>query len=128
MIGIQPSPESSLSLTSQGAGVFSPVNRAAAYTQFGSHPIEIPNTNQDAEPFLQGSLHHMAWGGRHLTTRDLQELSHWGTEFGRMPMPSVLQGGISSQTDIAQQLVGRGSTDLHPCHRRRFVKGDGPLA
>ena len=40
-----------------------------------------------------------------------------------MPMPSVLQGGISSQTDIAQQLVGRGSTDLHPCHRRRFVPG-----
>jgi NAD(P)-dependent dehydrogenase (short-subunit alcohol dehydrogenase family) len=32
-----------------------------------------------------------------------------------MPMPSVLQGGISSQTDIAQQLVGRGPTDLHPC-------------
>jgi hypothetical protein len=40
-----------------------------------------------------------------------------------MSMPSVLQGGFSSQTDIAQQLVGRGSTDLHPCHSRRFVPG-----
>jgi len=29
------------------------------------------------------------------------------TEFGRMSMPSILQGGFSSQMHIAQQLVSR---------------------
>ncbi len=94
--------ESSVSLTSQGTEVFFPVNRTAAYAQFGPHPIEIPNTDQDAEPFLQGGLHHMTRGVRSLTTRDLQELSNGWAEFGRMPMPPVLQGGFSSHADIAQ--------------------------
>jgi hypothetical protein len=44
-------------------------------------------------------------------------------EFDQMPMPPIVQGSISSQTDIALQLVGCGSTDLHACHRRRFVPG-----
>jgi len=87
--------------------VFSPVRGTAAHAQLGPHPIEMSNADQEAEPFLQGGLDHMTWGMRSFTTRGLEKLPHWWTEFGRMSMPSILQGGFSSQMHIAQQLVSR---------------------
>lgn len=87
--------------------VFFPVNRTAAYAQFGPHPIEMPHADPNAELFLQGGLHPMTWNVRSLTACGLQELAHGWAKFGRMATPSVLQRGISAQTDIAQQLVSR---------------------
>ena len=83
------------------------MSSTAAHDQLRPHPIEMSNADQEAEPFLQGGLYHMTRGMRSLTTRGLKKLPHWWTEFGRMPMPSILQGGFSSQTHIAQQLVCR---------------------
>src|SRR5205814_10232959 len=60
--------ESSVPLMSREIAVFSPVRSPAAHPQLGPHPIELPNTNQDAEPFLQSGLYHMTRGVRSLTT------------------------------------------------------------
>ena len=94
-------------LTSQGTAVFFPVTGAEAYAQFGTHPIQMPNTDQGTEALLERGLHHVTWRLGSLATGHFEPLVYGFAQFGRMPMPAILQGDFSLHTHITQQLVGR---------------------
>ena len=80
---------------SQGTDVFFPVTSAATEAQFGTHPIQMSNTDQDAEALLECGLQHVTGRLGNLPTGRFEELAYGFAQFGRMPMLAILQGGFS---------------------------------
>ena len=50
-------------------------------------------------------------------------MEHWGTNFGRMSMSAILQGGFPSRAHLLLPPIGRGPTHLDACSRSSCLPG-----
>jgi hypothetical protein len=91
------------------------VHSPAAYAQFGTHAIEMPNADQDAEPFLQGCLYHATRCLGSIAASGFQPVEYWLAQLRWMPMSSILQGRFPSHADCLPQAVGGCPIRLHSC-------------
>jgi hypothetical protein len=63
--------------------------------QLGADSIEVTNADMDAELFLQCRLHFPAWRMFRREAESLQPLAHSFSQFGWMPVSSILESGVS---------------------------------
>jgi hypothetical protein len=88
------------------------VNGAASYAPCGTNPIEMTNTDRDAEPFLQGCLHLATPHVGCLTTKGFQELAHRFAQFDWMATAKLLTlfrpatGQLRAKGVLSAQRVG----------------------
>ena len=68
-------------------------------------------------------LYFSATGFRRLLTERFKNGYDWFTQFGEMPMPSILKSGLTLCAPGGLPTIGSGSADLHSDGSRRLFPG-----
>src|SRR5712692_7897476 len=87
---------------------------AASQAKVCTNLVQIADTDLDAEPFQEGCLHHTTWSAGRRVAVVLQPEPLVHSQFGWVPMSAILECSFPTAPHLAQQPIGRRTTDLDP--------------
>ena len=85
---------------------------AASQAEVCTDLVQIAKTDLDAESFLEGCLHYTAWSAGRRVAVGFQPGPLVRSQLSRVPVSSILESSFPTATHLAQQPIGRRTTDL----------------